>query len=115
MLNGLAEAQGEGEPDLIVELIDLYLSDTPPRVDAMREALANGDHVKLGRAAHSLKGSSSTLGAIQVAASCAELEVLARELSLTSANPVLERLYDELASLRETFLIERQERIGQSA
>jgi len=35
VLYGLTEAQGDGEPDLIVELIDLYLEDTPRRVTAM--------------------------------------------------------------------------------
>lgn len=110
VLNSLAEAQGEGEPDLIVELIDLYLADTPRRVAAMREALANSDGLLLARVAHVLKGSSSTLGASQVAESCAELELLAREASFQKVALVLDRLEQELTSLRNTFLIERQKR-----
>jgi HPt (histidine-containing phosphotransfer) domain-containing protein len=110
MLNGLAAAQGEGEPDLIVELIDLYLADTPSRITAMRDALATGDHVQLARSAHSVKGSSSTLGAVQVAKTCAELEVLARDQSLTRVAAVLARLDDELVVLRDAFMDERRER-----
>ena len=114
MLNSLAEAQGEGEPDLIVELIDLYLGDTPKRVANMREAVANSDRLGLARGAHALKGSSATLGAVQVAESCTELEILAGELSFTKAALVLNRLDNELASLEDAFMIERQERSEQT-
>jgi HPt (histidine-containing phosphotransfer) domain-containing protein len=111
VLESLAEAQGDGEPDLVVELIDLFLADAPLRVAIMSEAMANSDARLLGRAAHALKGSSSTLGAIQVAESCAELEQLTRDGSLHHVAPVLDRLDQELASLRTTFLIERQKRL----
>ena len=110
VLNSIAEAQGDGAPDLVVELIDLFLADTPRRVAAMRAAMANSDAPLLARAAHALKGSSSTLGAIQVAESCAELERLARDVSLQEAALVLHRLDQELTFLRNTFLIERQKR-----
>ena len=109
-LNNLADAQGDGEPDLVVELIDLYLKDTPPRVAAMREALANCDDRLMARGAHGLKGSSATLGANQVAESCAELEQLAGGVSFQKVALVLDRLEHELTSLRTTFLIERQKR-----
>jgi HPt (histidine-containing phosphotransfer) domain-containing protein len=110
VLNNLAEGQGDDEPDLVVELIDLYLEDTPRRIASMQEALANSDDRLLARAAHALKGSSSTLGANQVAESCAELEVLARAASLQESAVVLDRLEQELTSLRHIFLIERQKR-----
>lgn len=110
VLNNLADAQGDGEPDLVVELIDLYLADTPRRVAAMHAALANSDDRLLARGAHALKGSSSTLGATQVAESCTELELLARAASLQRFAVVLDRLVQELTLLRNTFLIERQKR-----
>lgn len=110
VLESLAEAQGDGEPDLVVELIDLFLADAPQRVAIMREAMANSDARLLGRAAHALKGSSATLGAVQVAESCAELEQLARDASLHHVAPVLDRLDHEFASLQVTFLLERQKR-----
>jgi HPt (histidine-containing phosphotransfer) domain-containing protein len=114
MLNSLAEAQGDEEPDLVVELIDLFLADAPRRVAVMREALANSDEALLERAAHALKGSSSTLGAVQVADTCAELELSARAVSLPHAAVVLDRLHQELTSLRNIFLIERQKRSGRA-
>ena len=76
VLLSLGEAQVGGEPDVVVELIDLYAEDTPRRLTAMRGAAAAGDLVALRRAAHGLKGSSASLGARRVALLCEELEQL---------------------------------------
>ena len=112
VLNSLAEAQADGASDLVVELIDLYLADTSRRVDAMRDALTTSDGPLLARAAHALKGSSSTLGASQVAESCEELERLAGDVGLARVPVVLKRLEQELMLVRETFLAERERRFG---
>ena len=112
VLNSLADAQEDGEPDLVVELIDLYLADTSRRVASLREALTTTNGLLLGVAAHALKGSSSTLGANQVAESCGELERLARDVAFERVSVVLERLEQELTLVRDTFLTERQRRSG---
>ena len=112
VLNSLADAQEEGESDLVVELIDLYLADTARRVGAMRAALATTNGLLLARAAHALKGGSSTLGALQVAESCEELERLANDLAFGEIALVLERVECELTTVRNTFLTERHKRSG---
>jgi len=112
VLTSFEEVQGEGEPDLVVELIDLYLEDTPHRVVAIREALAKRDGLSLERAAHGLKGSSASLGAGQVAVLCEELELIAHDLSSRRVEVVLTRLEREFERVRQTFLAERQRRCG---
>ena len=112
VLTSFEEAQGEGEPDLVVELIDLYLEDTPHRVAAMREAMAKTDGQSLERAAHCLKGSSASLGAGQVAVLCEELEQIARDFSFQAVEVVVTRLEHEFERVRQTFLAERQRRLG---
>src|SRR6266498_1426123 len=62
VLEFLAEAQDEDEPDLIVELIDLYLDDAPKLVGEIRRAAKGGDANAIKRAAHALKGSSGSIG-----------------------------------------------------
>lgn len=74
MLASFEEAQIDGEPDLVVELIDLYLTDAAAKMAALRGALVNSDETALRRLAHCLRGSSGNLGARQVAALCEELE-----------------------------------------
>src|SRR5687767_4508129 len=62
-LTDLEDAQVEGDPDLVVELIDLYLEDSSDKLAAIREAIAKTDEASLRRATHSLRGSSASLGA----------------------------------------------------
>ena len=78
-LQGVRDLRTPGEPDPLAELIDLFLTDTPPRLAKIMDAFKVGDAAELERAAHALKGSSSNLGAKCLAAACAEVMSLARE------------------------------------
>ena len=111
MLKGFEEMQAEGEPDLIVELIDLYLEDAPRKLASLLEAVAEADEVLLMRAAHSLKGSSASLGAFGVAALCEELEQVVKADSFPSAGMLLNRLKRESARVRRAFAAERRRRL----
>jgi two-component system, sensor histidine kinase and response regulator len=107
----LAEAQVEGEPDLVVELIDLYAEDTPRRLAAIRSAWAAGDLAALRRAAHGLKGSSASLGAHRVEILCEKLERLPGEGLLQAGEMLLTCLEREFARARLAFADERSRRI----
>ena len=107
----LEEAQVAGEPDLVVELIDLYAEDTPRRLAAMKSALAAGDLAALRRAAHGLKGSSASLGARRVALLCEELERLPGAGLLQGGETILTGLCREFARVRLAFADERDRRL----
>lgn len=107
VLLGLAEAQVEGEPDLVVELIDLYAEDAPRRLAAIRSAWAAGDLAVLRQAAHGLKGSSASLGARQVTILCDKLERLSGTELLQGGEMLLTCLELELARVRLAFADER--------
>src|SRR5437588_8181008 len=91
-LAALADLQGEGQPDILAELIAVYLHDTPPRLAALHETLVHADAAALQREAHDLKGSSSQIGAVQMACLCADLEHQAGTTDLTGAAESLRRL-----------------------
>ena len=80
--------EDRGANAFVVGLVDEYLSDSAARLRAMKDALArlDGSGIRLG--AHSLRGSSSTVGARKMAAICGELETLARD-SIFDAMPAL--------------------------
>jgi HPt (histidine-containing phosphotransfer) domain-containing protein len=115
VLLGLEEAQVEGEPDLVVELLDLYAEDTPRRLAAVRSAWAAGDLAALRRAAHGLKGSSAILGARQVAILCEKLERLSGEELPQGGEMLLTCLEREFARARLVFADERGRRLGSGA
>jgi HPt (histidine-containing phosphotransfer) domain-containing protein len=99
-LAALHDLQGEGRPDLLAEVIAVYLRDTPPRLAALHEAVTHVDAEALRRAAHSLKGSSSQIGAVQIVRLCAELEGHVRTADLMGAPDTLRRLDEAFVRVR---------------
>jgi histidine phosphotransfer protein HptB len=63
------------DPDSFLrDIVGIFLDDTPARLAELRKSLAEADRSTFTRAAHSIKGSASNLGAIQLRAISAELE-----------------------------------------
>ena len=99
-LAALRDLQGASRPDLLAELIAVYLRDTPPRLAALHEAVARADVEALRREVYGLKGSSSQIGAVQMARLCAEFEGHVRTTDLTGAPETLRRLDEAFESVR---------------
>jgi CheY-like chemotaxis protein len=92
VIAGLRELQEDDGPDILAELIEMYLSDTPPRLGSLKEAIASGDANAVRELAHSVKGSSSNLGAQRMAQLCAQLEAYGKSGDLSDAGPVAQKL-----------------------
>lgn len=60
------------------ELAQLFLEDSPPRLLALRAAALAADCKAVAQNAHTLCGSTSSIGATSLAAMCRELELRAR-------------------------------------
>jgi HPt (histidine-containing phosphotransfer) domain-containing protein len=111
VLTGLEDAQIEGEPDIVVELMELYLEDASGKLAAMRDDLTEKGGRSVGRLAHSLRGSSANLGARRVAALCEELERMGDGDPACGGGVLLNRLESELACVRRVFEAERRRRV----
>ncbi len=75
-----------------MEVVEAFLGDSPPRLDTLRAGLASGDAESIGRAAHSLKGSSGNFGAMRMQALCADIERLSRAGDLEPLGPLVAQL-----------------------
>ena len=53
-------ARLDGDRELLLELIDLFLKTCPPLVESIRQALSAGDGVVVARAAHTLGAAPAT-------------------------------------------------------
>ncbi|CAN5466859.1 ATP-binding protein [soil metagenome] len=56
------------------ELATLFLTDSPVRIEALRQSAADNNAVRLASLAHALSGSTVSIGASALAALCKELE-----------------------------------------
>ena len=108
ILASFDEAQEACEPDFVVELIDLYLAEAPRFFITIREGLANDDWLSAKRAAHSLRGSSSNLGILQLASIASTLE----HTQDARAADLLQALQNEFTRVEEILLAERQRRMS---
>jgi len=109
VLGSLESAQADGEPDLIVELIDLFLKDAPRRLANMSTFLEDGDLHSLSREAHCLKGSSATLGALVMTKLCQAVENIVRDRPWEIAR-ALSDLHHEFLRVLEALSAERHNR-----
>lgn len=100
MLDDLRENAAPGEPDLVAELIDMFLVDAPALLDRARGALAAGDVAGASRAAHALKGNAASLGAGPLSAACGAAEREAREGRAPDLEPIARELERALAAAR---------------
>ncbi|MEA5550215.1 response regulator [Anabaena cylindrica UHCC 0172] len=79
----------------LLELINCYLTEAPKLIQIILDASHEADANTLRRAAHNLKSSSATLGAIQLAELCQELEICGGSGNLTVTAEVVARLQIE--------------------
>ncbi len=110
VLTSFDEPPVEGEPDLIVELIDLYLGETMRLLTLMRDGLNAHEWDPIKKSAHSLRGSSGNLGILRMAFMSEQLEQVGfGDLSPTAAE-LIHSLENEFVQVRVALLLERQRR-----
>ena len=87
-------------PEVMVELLEIFIDDSQKLLRTAREALEKRDADALERAAHSLKGSSANMGAATVADLCLQIMTRAKDNDLKEAGGFLARLETEFAEVR---------------
>ncbi|MCH7895452.1 MAG: response regulator [candidate division NC10 bacterium] len=107
VLADLHEAQEEGEPDFITELIDEFLTVAPRQLGALRNAVTQEDAQTLAREAHRLKGGCGIFGARPMAALCGNLEARGRAGSVHGANAILAQLESEFSRVQRSLEAEK--------
>jgi HPt (histidine-containing phosphotransfer) domain-containing protein len=95
----LKELGGDDEPELFVELVDLFLENAKTNFKALSEALDRADPQAMERTAHTLKSSCGNVGAVGLSEACFKLEQLGRAGRLEGAAQILAnalREFDEV-------------------
>jgi HPt (histidine-containing phosphotransfer) domain-containing protein len=78
--------------DYILEVVQVYLEETPKLLSDLRQALEKQDCEGFRRAAHSIKSTSNSFGALDFGAEARGLEMMGREGKLEGAAPKVEAL-----------------------
>jgi len=97
-------ARFEGEPDLLRDVVNLFLEDCPKLLDGIRGAVERSDAQGLERAAHKLKGTVANFSARASYDAALRLEVMGRGGNLEQAKEGLARLESALQELRPVLI-----------
>lgn len=81
-------------------LIDTFIQDSTERLQKLQAIITSGNADLIRRAAHSFKGSSSNVGAMNLSSLCAALERKALEGDLTSLDQSLRAIEEEFARVQ---------------
>jgi CheY-like chemotaxis protein/nitrogen-specific signal transduction histidine kinase len=100
MLHQLRVTQKPGEPDIVAEVVAIFLDDAPARLRQIREALGADDLLTASRTVHTLKGAAGHLGARTLVAMCARFEEKVRTSAPFNAAFAVDAIEDELAKVR---------------
>lgn len=101
ILDSYRALQEDGQPDVVTEFIDVFLEDLPARIDRIQKAVAGRNPAEIKSAAHALKGSAASVGAVLVSGLCAQLEAIGRAGSTDGIDDLLRVIEPEVVRARE--------------
>ncbi len=99
VLESLRQLTPSGAPDVLTEVLQMFLQEVPPRVARLRNAWASGDIEEMYRAAHSLKGSAGNIGAERLLGVATRLDAIGRAGDLTNSAPLVDALEIEFGKV----------------
>lgn len=83
------------------KLVEIFVKEATQRLESLRDALVFDDARRAAREAHTLKSSSAYLQAADMREAAAQLEDMADKGQLDQAQPVLQKLEEAYARLRD--------------
>ena len=99
----LEELADEDDPDLVSEIVELYLVDSAERMEQVAEASTRSDADAIRGAAHALKSSSANIGAMRFSQACASLEAAARGEDLEGLSELVRSALEMYEDVRSAF------------
>jgi len=87
--------------DEFTALVQTYLADAQARVTLLHELLSKQDLDEIRKNAHSLKGSSSNLGASLLTDLCFQVEQQSKDNQLEGLNTLLSQIDEEFVLVKE--------------
>ena len=97
VVDRLRQLTPPGDPDVLTQILHLFLDDVPKRIETLRAATAAGDAIAVQRTAHSLKGSSGNIGARALCEVCQQLDDGAKAGDLARLRSLVESVVSEYA------------------
>lgn len=92
----------EDDGEAVEDLIQTFLDDAPGNVQKIQEAFAAEQMEELGVLAHTMKGSSATLGVMRFSEYCRQIEAACKNNESIDFAGVIKELTAEFTTAQET-------------
>jgi signal transduction histidine kinase/CheY-like chemotaxis protein/HPt (histidine-containing phosphotransfer) domain-containing protein len=93
--------------DILPELIDLFKSDVGVRLEALHQAVEDGDAEQMRQLAHGIRGAAGNMGGRTLAEICGQMEALGRAGTVEGAAALLPDIRSHYEQLRTALENER--------
>ncbi|MFQ5399848.1 MAG: Hpt domain-containing protein [Anaerolineae bacterium] len=100
MLDELSETMGDMAEEMIFELAPMFLEDAPMLMEDLRRAIASQDATAVQQSAHTLKGSSGSMGIMKLSSLLKDMEAIGRHGNLEAAGHKMEQIEAEYEQVR---------------
>lgn len=107
VISNLRELQQECQEDILSELIDMFLQESPQRIAELQQAIDKSDMKTLKQLSHKFKGTCGVLGARGMMNICAEMDQKARNNILDGQTELLAKLAAEFQRTQNALEQER--------
>ena len=101
VIDSLRRLNEDGQPDVVKEVLGLFLTESAARLDSVEAAVRVRDASALQRSAHTLKGASGAIGALALQAACRTLEDIGKHAAFDEAPAAVESMRHEYRRLQD--------------
>jgi HPt (histidine-containing phosphotransfer) domain-containing protein len=101
VIDTLRQLTVPGEPDVLEEVLKLFLEEAPARLSKLRNAWEARDIQSVQRMAHSLKGSAGNIGATALFEICKQLDSAGRPAVVVDTGSLIDALDTEYRKVEE--------------
>ncbi len=105
-LQTINELQIEGEPSLLLDILEAYLSGAETKIDQLRDDPSNLTLKNLQMIAHFLKSSSANVGAMRLSEICKEVELECRNNTIDNIEEQIIKIESEFNAVKSALKIE---------
>jgi len=107
--SAIARLKKIGSDVLVVKMIDLFLENTPQKIDIMKRANQDSDFQSLEMAAHSLKSSAGNIGAKKLQKTANDIESLAQKKESKLLGKLIDSIITESSVVLDTLKKKKSE------
>lgn len=97
----LENVMGDSSPEMLDEMSTIFLEDAVPLIEQMKIGHTTGDFKAISIAAHTLKGSSATIGLDNFANLCLALEQSSNAQETTKISSILPGIENEYKKIEK--------------